>query len=108
MFPRKNDEHITLYQMFRDGLISEAIRTGPELHEWKLMPKAHIGRLPTMTLLRKMLRHMAKDYPGAFRNRKGKITFSREFLDFAQTHRDLGSNEKEVKQAWSAMHSITE
>lgn len=99
----------TLYGMYRDGIISGALENdGEVIHEWKLIPEVHIGRLPTMTLIRKMTRRLLKDFPGGLTNKHGKITLTPEFMEFAKTHRSLNSTDEEVKQAWAAMRSMTE
>lgn len=101
--------HKTLYGMFRDGMVTHAIENdGEVMNEWHLIPEVHIGRMPTMTLIRKMLRRMEKDFPGAMTRKKGLVKMDGEFIDFAKTHRELNTSDEEVKQAWAAMRSITE
>jgi hypothetical protein len=101
--------HKTLYGMFRDGIVTHAIENeGVILNEWHLIPEVHIGRMPTMTLIRKMTKKMIKDFPGAVTNRKGEIKLTPDFVEFAKTHRELNTSDEEVKQAWAAMRSMTE
>lgn len=97
-----------LYQYFRDGLLSDAIRlSGHSFDPWKVIPKgAHIGRLQTDALTRKMIKRLQKQFPGGTTWEKGKLRLSAELLTFAKTHWELGSTEDEAVEAWKAMRAM--
>lgn len=105
--PTNPDRQRNLYQMFRDSLLEDCIRSGIyEVELWRSVPKENIGRLQTVSLIRKMASRMSREFPGALTLSGGKLKISHELVDFSKTHRDLGSSEDEAIQAWQAMQSM--
>lgn len=97
----------SLYESFRDGLIDDAVsRNAHEFDPWKLIPEVHIGRMQTVSLIRKMAAKMRKEFPGGVIEKKGKFLLQADLIEFAKTHREIGSTSEEMVAAWAAMRSI--
>lgn len=96
----------TLYDLFCEGIFRRAVKGHRTFGEWKLIPAQHIGRQASVTLIRKMLRKMEREYPGAFTRKRGTFEITEEFAEFIGTHLDMGSTSEEMVNAWSAMRSM--
>lgn len=107
-----------LYEMFRDSVIADAIeRTGATfiaqggrtaISPWQYIPEDgdHIGRNQMMALLRRFMRKAGEEFPeGIVRDRSG-FWMDDAFIEFAKTHRELGTDIVTMRKAWKAMRSI--
>lgn len=105
--PTRRDKPRDLYQTFRDGILEDCARFNlTEVELWKMVPKENIGRLQTMAGLRKLANRFQKEFPGAITWRAGRLGISIELIEFAKTHRELGSTEQEAIEAWRAMQTL--
>ncbi len=108
MFKVQTQRPLDLYRLMRDGLIEDAKRLDKlEFDLWEVLPRGMSGnRLQTATMLRKLANNMTREFPGGIHHRKGKVQFTKDFIDFAHTHKEMGTDEGDVVKAWAAMQSI--
>lgn len=106
--PTKTDRVRDLYQLFRDGILEDAARFSiTSIEVWKMVPKQNIGRLQTVAGIRKMVARMQAEFPKGIVWKSGRMVVSDELMQFAKTHRELGSTEQEAIEAWRAMQDLT-
>jgi hypothetical protein len=114
-----------LYQLFRDGVIDDAISGGAFISHggrtfvspWRFLPKdggragdrsaTHVGRVQTMALIRRFMQRAAKEFPGGVVLNDSGFCVEEPFVEFVKTHRAMGSSHDDMVKAWAAMQSIT-
>lgn len=99
-----------LYILFRNGLLTYILDTeDTNLRDWQMVPKEHhIGRMQTVSMVRKMLKRLGKEFPKGMVLLNGKIAVTEEFKAFLQTHREMGSTAEEAITAWTSMRELAD